>query len=51
MITLRFIFADLKDLSKNKEAGEEAKWDYDYVADVEILNYDDLDSVSKLPKS
>lgn len=52
--------ADLEDLSdndmpledeENDDAGEEAENVDDDVADVETLNYDDLDSVSKLQKS
>ena len=36
---------------ENDEAGEEAENVDDDMADVETLNYDDLDSVSKLQKS
>jgi len=61
MATLADSFlADLEDLSdndmpledeENDEAGEEAENVDDDMADVETLNYDDLDSVSKLQKS
>lgn len=61
MATLADSFlADLEDLSdndmpledeENDDAGEEAENVDDDVADVETLNYDDLDSVSKLQKS
>lgn len=61
MATLADSFlADLEDLSDNEmpledeendDAGEEAENIDDDVADVETLNYDDLDSVSKLQKS
>lgn len=61
MATLADSFlADLEDLSDNDmpledeeidEAGEEAENVDDDMADVETLNYDDLDSVSKLQKS
>lgn len=61
MATLADSFlADLEDLSdndmpledeENDDAGEEAQNVDDDVADVETLNYDDLDSVSKLQKS
>lgn len=61
MATLADSFlADLEDLSdndmpledeENDDAAEEAENVDDDVADVETLNYDDLDSVSKLQKS
>lgn len=61
MATLADSFlADLEDLSdndmpledeENDDVGEEAENVDDDVADVETLNYDDLDSVSKLQKS
>lgn len=61
MATLADSFlADLEDLSdndmpledeENDDAGEETENVDDDVADVETLNYDDLDSVSKLQKS
>ncbi|GLJ26736.1 hypothetical protein SUGI_0520930 [Cryptomeria japonica] len=61
MATLADSFlADLEDLSdndvplsdhENDDAGEEAEDVDDEMADIETLNYDDLDSVSKLQKT